>query len=325
METLYPLKFYPILKPKIWGGKRLATLNKEISLLDNCGETWELSGLEEEQSVVMNGFLADNEINELVETYMGDFVGEHVFEQFGNQFPLLFKYIDAQDYLSVQVHPDDALAASRHQSYGKTEMWYIVDTEGEACLISGFNKPVTKESYIESVSNGSLKDILRVEKVEKGDAFFIPAGRVHAIGPGVLLAEIQQTSDITYRIYDWDRVDSEGKARQLHTDYAVDAIDFTMDTSNKIKTDTNLNVTTKIASCPYFVSNKIVFDKKVEKVYAAIDSFIVYMCLEGSYSIKYGTDMIEVNKGETVLIPAIFTEVVLIPNRLTTLLEVYIP
>ncbi len=325
METLYPLKFYPILKPKIWGGKKLEQLNKDISLLDNCGETWELSGVEEEQSVVSNGFLAENEINELVETYMGDLVGEQVFEQFGNQFPLLFKYIDANDYLSVQVHPDDAMAAKRHQSFGKTEMWYIVDADADAKLISGFSKPTTKEDYLKAVADGSLKEIMRSESVEKGDIFFIPAGRVHAIGPGIVLAEIQQTSDITYRIYDWDRVDDQGNPRELHTEFAVDAIDFTMDKSNKLHAKTEMNKTTELVGCPYFVTNKLVFDQKVEKIYAAIDSFVVYMCVEGSYSIQYGDETLAVNKGETVLIPAVLTEIILIPNELTTLLEVYIP
>ncbi len=325
MDLLYPFKFYPILKPKIWGGKKLELLNKDISLLDNCGETWEICGLEESQSVISNGFLANNEINELVETYMGDLVGEQVFERFGNQFPLLFKFIDANDSLSVQVHPGDVLAAERHQSYGKTEMWYVVDADSDATLISGFSKPTTKEDYLTALENKSLKDILRVENVKKGDAFFIPAGRVHAIGSGVLLAEIQQTSDITYRIYDWDRNDTDGNPRELHTEMALDAIDFSMDESNKIETKTEVNTTSKIMACPYFVTNKVVFDKDVEKVYAAIDSFVVYMCLEGSYCIQYGSELLQVNKGETVLIPAIMTEVVLIPNELTTLLEVYIP
>ncbi len=325
MESLYPLKFYPILKPKIWGGKKLEQLNKDISLLDNCGETWELSGVEEDQSVVSNGFLAENEINELVETYMGDLVGEQVFEQFGNQFPLLFKYIDANDYLSVQVHPDDAMAATRHQSFGKTEMWYIVDAEADAKLISGFSKPTTKEDYLKAVADGTLKEIMRSESVEKGDIFFIPAGRVHAIGPGIVLAEIQQTSDITYRIYDWDRVDNQGNPRELHTEFAVDAIDFSMDKSNKLHAKMEMNKTTELVGCPYFVTNKLVFDQKVEKIYAAIDSFVVYMCVEGSYAIQHGDETLAVNKGETVLIPAVLTEIILIPNELTTLLEVYIP
>lgn len=324
--SLYPFKFKPILKPKIWGGQKLSScLNKDISALANCGESWEISGVDEDQTFVENGFLAENEINELVETYMGDLVGEHVFEKFGNQFPLLFKYIDANDYLSVQVHPNDALALSRHQSFGKTEMWYIVDAEPEATLISGFNQPTTKESYLDALNQGKLKDILRSEKVQKGDVFFIPAGRVHAIGPGIVLAEIQQTSDVTYRIYDWDRVSDQNAPRELHTDLALDAIDFTMSSSLKNQAIGELNQTEELVGCPYFVTNRLVFDKTVEKVYAAIDSFVVYMCIEGSYTLQYEDASLKVSKGESVLIPAVIAEVSLIPHETTTLLEVYIP
>jgi mannose-6-phosphate isomerase len=324
--SLYPFKFQPILKSKIWGGHKLGTLlNKDLSTMENCGESWEISGVEEDQSVLGNGFLAENEINDLVETYMGDLVGEHVFEKFGNQFPLLFKYIDANDNLSVQVHPGDALAIKRHECFGKTEMWYVVDADPDATLISGFNQPTTKESYLNALETGKIKDILRFEKVQKGDVFFIPAGRVHAIGKGIVLAEIQQTSDITYRIYDWDRVDANDESRELHTDLALDAIDFTMSSSSKQQAKGDLNQTEELAGCPYFVTNRIVFDKKVEKVYAAIDSFVVYMCIEGSYTLEYEDAKLTVNKGESVLIPALITEVTLVPNETTTLLEVYIP
>jgi mannose-6-phosphate isomerase len=324
--TLYPFKFQPILKSKIWGGRKLETiLNKDISALENCGESWEISGVGEEQSVVENGFLSENEINELVETYMGDLVGEHVFEKFGNQFPLLFKFIDANDFLSVQVHPNDALALRRHQCFGKTEMWYVLDAAPEAFLISGFNQPTTKESYLEALNQGKIKDILRFEKVEKGDVFFIPAGRVHAIGPGIVLAEIQQTSDVTYRIYDWGRTDEKGESRELHTDLALDAIDFTLSTSSKLHVKGDLNKTEELVGCPYFVTNRLVFDKKVEKVYAAIDSFVVYMCLDGSFTLHYEDSSMNVKKGETILIPAAIMEVTLIPHETTTVLEVYIP
>jgi mannose-6-phosphate isomerase len=324
--ALYPLKFQPILKSKIWGGQKLSScLNKDISALENCGETWEISGVETEQSVVSNGFLQENELNELVETYMGDLVGDHVFEQFGNQFPLLFKYIDANDYLSVQVHPDDALALARHNNFGKTEMWYVVEAAPDAVLISGFNQPTSKESYLEALEKGTIKDILRFEKAEKGDVFYIPAGRIHAIGPGIVLAEIQQTSDITYRIYDWQRKDEQGNYRELHTDLALDAINFSLSDSSKKHAESTINSTKELVRSKYFVTNQLIFDKKVEKVYATIDSFVVYMCLEGSYTIAYEDSTMTVNKGETVLIPAIITEITLIPHAQTTLLEVYIP
>ena len=227
MNKLYPLKFKNIFKDKIWGGQKINTiLGKDYTPLSNCGEMWVVSGVEGNQSIVENGFLAENELNEVVEIYMGDLVGEEVYEKYGNEFPVLIKFIDANDFLSIQVHPDDNLAKKRHAGNGKTEMWYIVEASPEAELISGFSKKVDKETYLEHLQNKTLKEILNFERVKAGDVFYMPAGRVHAIGPGILLAEIQQTSDITYRIYDWDRLGVDGSLRELHTDLALDAIDF---------------------------------------------------------------------------------------------------
>jgi len=199
MNTLYPLKFKPIFKDKIWGGEKIKTeLGMDYGNLPNCGEVWVISGVDGNQTVVENGFLKDNELNELVEVYMGDLVGEKNFDKFGNEFPLLIKFIDANDWLSVQVHPDDALAAKRNIGQGKTEMWFTLGADKSTQLISGFNQEMDKETYLKHLNDGTLKDILNYEDVKKGDVFFIPAGRVHALGPGMLLAEIQQTSDTTY-------------------------------------------------------------------------------------------------------------------------------
>ncbi len=227
--TLYPLKFKPILKDKIWGGAKLRdVLGKKAS--DKAGESWEISSVEGDISIVENGFLAGNSLLEVAEVYMGDLVGDSIFDRFGVEFPLLIKFIDAADFLSVQVHPDDAMARERHNSYGKTEMWYIVESDqGE--LIAGFNRKLDREQYLRHFNGGSLKEILNHEAVAPGDIYFMPAGRIHAIGPGVLLAEIQQTSDVTYRIYDWDRIDDQGNPRELHTDLALDAIDFSFHSS----------------------------------------------------------------------------------------------
>jgi len=325
MNNLYPLKFEPILKDKIWGGSRLRTVLNKSNASDKCGESWEISAVEGNISVVSNGFLAGNNLQELIEVYMGDLVGDKIYDQFGIEFPLLIKFIDANDSLSIQVHPDDEMARRRHNAYGKTEMWHIVEANEGAELISGFNKELTKEIYLDHLKNKTLREILNFEKVQAGDVFFMPAGRVHAIGPGILLAEIQQTSDVTYRIYDWDRVDDQGKSRELHTDMALDAIDFKH--YNKYRTDyeTELNFTTNLADCNYFTTGLVYFNQPVEKDYNFIDSFVIYMCLEGSFD--FVSDQVKpmtIHAGESVLIPAVLKNVELIPDGTTRALEVYI-
>jgi len=198
MNILYPIKFKPIVKEKIWGGTRLKNLlNKNVEEMSNAGESWEISACGEDLSIVENGFLKDNNIQELIEIYMGDLVGDKVYDKFGLEFPLLIKFIDANDYLSIQVHPDDEFAFKHHNSFGKTEMWYIVDAEKDAELIVGFNQEMNKQKYLQHYGSGTLRDVLNFDKVKNDDVFFMPAGRVHATGPGILFAEIQQTSDLT--------------------------------------------------------------------------------------------------------------------------------
>ena len=223
---LYPLKFQPILKDKIWGGTKLKTIFGKPAQTDKLGESWELSGYEGDESVVENGFLAGNNLTELIEIYMGELIGDKVYEQFGMSFPLLFKLIDANENLSIQVHPGDEVAAERHGSFGKTEMWYVVDADPGAELIIGFTKDCTRDEYVDALENDQVEELLQNVPVKKGDVFFIPAGLVHAIGKGVVVAEIQQSSDITYRIYDYKRVDDHGNERDLHTAEALDVIDF---------------------------------------------------------------------------------------------------
>ncbi len=324
MNDLYPFKFTPIYKETIWGGKKLKTiLNKNIPS-QKIGESWELSGVKDNVSVVTNGFLEGNDLEELIEIYMGDLVGDKVYERFGLEFPLLIKFIDANDDLSIQVHPDDKLAAERHQSFGKTEMWYVMQNEPGATLISGFNKKTDKSVYLDHLNKGKLKDLLNAEEVAPGDVFFIPAGRVHAIGKGILLAEIQQTSDITYRIYDWDRKDAEGKSRQLHTELAVDAIDYSFATKYKTDYKFGMNKTSNIVDNPYFFTNILNFDQSVEKDYNLIDSFVIYICMEGEFEIQSGESVTKVSKGETVLVPSILKNLMLVPKMKSKLLEVYI-
>lgn len=324
--SLYPLKFNPILKDKIWGGSKLKTvLNKDFSPLPNAGESWEISGVEGDVSVVSNGFLEGNNLEELIEIYMGDLVGDHVYENFGIEFPLLIKFIDANDVLSIQVHPDDVLSKERHNAFGKTEMWYVIEADKGSELIVGFNQKVDKDTYIKKLEEGKLEEILNNEPVAKGSCFFIPAGRVHAIGKGILLAEIQQTSDVTYRIYDFNRTDDKGTPRELHTELAVDAIDYSFEKKYKTEYQSEINKTSELVRCPYFTTNLLEFDQPVEKNYIDLDSFVIYMCLEGAFEISYGEgEKIDVQKGETVLIPASLDDLILKPLQKTQILEVYI-
>ena len=296
-------------------------LGKEAS--DSAGESWEISGVEGDISVVENGFLEGNSLQELAEVYMGDLLGDSVYEKFGVEFPLLIKFIDAAEVLSVQVHPDDALARLRHNSYGKSEMWYIIESDkGE--LIAGFNRELDKEQYLKYFKEGKLKEILNHETVAPGEIYFMPAGRVHAIGAGVLLAEIQQTSDITYRIYDWDRTDDEGNPRELHTDLALDAIDFSFHSSYHTPYQALLNNTIPTVDSPYFTTSVIQLDQPVEKDFNMIDSFVIYLCVEGSVGITYPGGAESIQKGETILIPAELKNLAIVPTEPSTLLEVYI-
>ncbi|NIJ44729.1 mannose-6-phosphate isomerase [Wenyingzhuangia heitensis] len=318
----YPIKFTPILKERIWGGEKLIHTFKKQSNKKNIGESWEISDVKGDVSVVENGFLAGQSLKELITTYKGDFVGNKVYKQFGNDFPILIKFIDAKTPLSIQVHPSNELAKERHNSFGKNEMWYVMDVDNDGELIVGFNKTVTKQEYIEHVNNGTVLDILNAEKVEPGDTFYIPTGRVHAIGAGTVIAEIQQTSDITYRIYDYDRVDATtGKQRELHTDLAIDAINYNV--ADQYKTTYNLaeNQSSTLVHSPYFNTNIIQLTNKVTKDYSQLDSFVIYMCVEGSFSLECNGDVITVNKGETILLPAT-TEQIHVDSKKAVILEV---
>lgn len=326
MTKLYPLKFTPILKDKIWGGRKLEQyLNKTIAPLPNAGESWEISGVPGNVSVVSNGFLAGNTLEEIIEIYMGDLVGDKVYNQYGLEFPLLIKFIDANDVLSIQVHPDDELAKERHNSFGKTEMWYVMQADKGAELISGFNQEIDKKSYLEKLEANDLESIMGSRKVEEGDVFFIPAGRVHAIGKGILLAEIQQSSDVTYRIYDFNRKDSEGNTRELHTDQAVDAIDYTYVDDVKTSYPVKSNEVNEVVKCDYFTTNVLELTEEVKKDFYELDSFLVYMCVEGGAEIIYNDGKSEaLSLGETVLVPANLKEISIRPVGKARLLEVHL-
>lgn len=325
MSELYPLKFEPILKEKIWGGNALATrFGKKAPADAKIGESWELSAVSENLSVVTNGFLAGNNIEELIEVYMGDLTGEAVFDKFGNEFPLLIKLIEAREDLSVQVHPPDDMARERHNAYGKTEMWYILESQKPSYIYTGFRRPVAKEEFEKALEDGTLPDLLNKEEAHPGDVFFTPAGRVHAIGAGIILAEIQQTSDITYRIYDWGRKDNKGNSRELHIDLAFDAINFSMSGKNKIRKEPIPGMVENLVNCEYFHTNIINFKSPVPRDYYANDSFVIFICTEGRFSISWDSNNEIVLKGETVLLPASITNVVLRPEPEASVLEIFI-
>lgn len=322
--VLYPLKFKPIFKDKIWGGRKIKEqLGLDFGSLPNCGEVWLLSGLWDEQSEVANGDFEGDEINDLVETFMGDLVGESVFDKYGEQFPLLLKIIDANDWLSVQVHPDDELAEKRGIGNGKTEMWYVMHADKDAELVMGFNREMTRMDYVKVMKNNTLRDVLNYEKVEAGDVFFIPAGRVHALGPDIMVAEIQQTSDTTYRIYDWDRINEAGMSRELHIPQSVEAIDFAIPDQYKIEVQDVMNKTVPVVDCQYFVTNLLQLQGEMEKDYSNLDSFVILLCTEGIFSLVWENGAVFVKQGECVLIPNIVKKVSIRAERYCKLLEVY--
>jgi mannose-6-phosphate isomerase len=316
MSELYPLKFEPILKEKIWGGTALVNHYFKKADPSLCyGESWEISAVSDNLSIVSNGFLA---------VYMGDITGDAVYERFDVEFPLLIKIIEAREDLSIQVHPGNELAKERHKSYGKTEMWYILESDKNSKIFTGFKEPVNKETYLDALKSGDLAGLLNVERPLPGDVFFTPAGRVHSISAGIILIEIQQTSDITYRIFDWNRTDSNGNPRELHTGLALDAIDFKATGKNRIAVNPILNKTENLVNCEFFTTNVISFNERISKDYNLIDSFVIYVCIDGEFLIRWEGNSEPVIKGETVLLPAMIKEVILEPSPQSKLLEIFI-
>jgi len=301
---MYPLKFHPILKERLWGGQKLKTvLGKDIPN-NITGESWEVSTVEGDVSVVANGKFAGTSLQDLIDEYTEDLLGKSVFERFGKDFPILIKFIDAKLDLSIQLHPNDELAKERHNSFGKTEMWYIMDADAEANLIVGFNKNVSKEEYAESLKNDKLLELLNYENVGEGDTFFINTGKIHAIGAGVLLAEIQQTSDITYRVFDFNRRDKNGNLRDLHTEQAMDAIDYEKKDDFKVLYSNKIDEVNEMIECPYFTTKFLNLTEDFEQDVSHRDSFTIYMCVGGSASVENEDGMETIKNGETLLISA---------------------
>lgn len=324
---LYPLVFEPILKDKIWGGERLKhKLNKDCGGSTSCGESWELSDVEDDVSIISNGPLKGTSLRTLLSKKSIEVLGKKVNSIYGNEFPLLVKFIDANEDLSIQVHPNDELAKKRHNCLGKTEMWYLVDTDKDTHLISGFSKQSNREEYLQHLKSGTLDLILNKEKVQKGDVFYIPAGRVHTIGKGCLIAEIQQTSDITYRIYDFDRKDKDGNLRELHTDLALEAIDYNYHETYKTKYKEELNTTTPLVADRYFTTNKLTFNKTLKRDYSTLDSFVIYTCVEGDFSLTGNGFSLDLSMGQVVLIPSTIDTLSVSPRTpQASILETYIP
>lgn len=318
------LKFEPILKEKIWGGEKLMTLFNKNSSQTNIGESWEISDVENDTSIVSNGNLSGLNLKELIAQFKGDLVGNRIYQQFGNNFPLLIKFIDAKEALSIQLHPNDALAKERHNSFGKTEMWYVMQADEKANLIVGFNNEVSSKEYLHHLENNSLMDILNSDEVQPSDVYFIPTGRVHAIGAGVVLAEIQQTSDITYRIYDWDRPNPDGTYRDLHTEEAIDVIDYEVQESYKTSYSKKENQSSEIVSCPYFTTNVIPLNGTISIDNSSKNSFVIYMCVQGEVEFLYQNQKEKLRMGETILIPACINNIQISSIEKAELLEVYI-
>ena len=304
---LYPLFFKPIPKDRLWGGRKLMDFLHKPFQGKEIGESWELSAVSGDESVVSDGPLQGKQLNELIEIYKADLVGKSVYERFGNDFPVLIKYIDARKELSVQLHPHDYLAKERHNSFGKNEMWYIMDADPEAQLIAGFSKDTDKKEYQQHLQNGKIEDLLHYETVKRGDTFFIRTGTVHAIGAGILLAEIQQTSDVTYRIFDWNRKDKDGNTRELHTELALDAIDFAKRDNHKVAYTAEPNQRSLMVDSPYFTTEIIAVQGEMHVQTDQLDSFVVLMAVHGDSEISVDNTSYQLPFGSTVLLPACLT------------------
>ncbi|MDR2520823.1 MAG: class I mannose-6-phosphate isomerase [Bacteroidales bacterium OttesenSCG-928-I14] len=324
---LYPLKFEPILKSVIWGGKRICRYKNIYPLLDKIGESWEISGLKENISIVNNGFLSGNPLNELIKIYKEKLLGKFIYENVGAIFPLLVKFIDAKQSLSVQVHPNDIIARERHNSFGKTEMWYIIKASKGAFLYSGFQKKMNAQKYLQILKKNTFIDSLKKYIVKSGDVFFIPAGCVHAIGAGCFIVEVHQTSNITYRIYDYNRKDLNGNLRQLHTELAKDTINYKAFYSYQQKFLLQKQKTNNILiNCSFFTIKKIENRKNSQIWTRHIDRFVIYICLQGKvHFLDKLNNTIDLKRGETVLIPANNSEIICLTfKEKSILLEIYI-
>ena len=310
MQT-YPLKFKPILKERIWGGTKLRKQFGKPANGSNIGESWEVSAVPGDVSEIANGAYSGETLDNLIDRYPEELLGKSVLSRFGKTFPILIKFIDAAADLSIQVHPDDQLAKERHNSFGKTEMWYVMDADPGARLLVDFNQQVAPDEYKKRLADNTLLDIMNREEVREGDTFFINAGKLHAIGAGVMLAEIQQTSDITYRVYDYDRQDTHGNRRELHTEQALDAIDFSLRQDFRVSYDKKENTGNPMVNSPYFTTQYLPINGRVSRDLSERDAFSIFIAVDGTVDLITSLGRISLKKGETCLIPAALNSLVL--------------
>lgn len=328
MNDLYPLKFKPQYFTKPWGGTHIASIPfLKDAPAEKCGEAWLLSGVDGHQSIVTNGFLEGNELNELVEVYMEDLVGEQVFNEYGEIFPILIKLLDTTEWLSVQVHPDNELAIKQQGvPFGKTEMWYIMNASDDAGLLNGFKNKTDRNQILKALENSTLADKVNMLNPATGDVYFTPAGKIHAVGPGLTLAEIQQTSDFTYRLYDWGRTDNEGKPRELHIEKGLEALNYD-DISTGKTAPTRLGPTMDtLVNCPQFVTNRITLKagQKIRREYMTLDSFVILFSVQGDAVYEWDGKEESLNKGECILVPATLDDLLLSTKTDAKILEVFI-
>jgi mannose-6-phosphate isomerase len=304
---MYPLKFEPIFKEVLWGGEKILSYKGINSSLKNIGESWEISTIPQQVSIVSNGKWKGRSLIELIKEYQGKLTGESIYQEHKENLPLLFKFIDTKDHCSVQVHPNDEIAKKKHSCNGKTEIWYVIDAEPDAVLISGFSKKITPEEFQVRIKENTLEEILFHHEVKAGDVFFVPAGRIHAIGRGLLVAEIQQNSDITYRVYDYGRQSKKGDKRELHTEDAIEALNFSVVEPSELKfeTSTSKKDYIELVNSDFFDVNLLSIKHTLQQDFTGLDSFIVYMCIEGTGKIQSkNNEDVFFKQGESILIPA---------------------
>lgn len=323
---MYPLKFQPLLKSTIWGGEKIIPFKSLDLQQEKVGESWEISGVPGDESVVANGADAGKNLQQMMDEYKGALVGEENYKRFNGQFPLLIKFIDAQDDLSIQVHPDDELAEKRHNSRGKTEMWYVIDNaKGKAHLRSGLSQQITPEQYAAMIADNTITDALKEYAVQPGDVYYLPAGRIHSIGAGCFIAEIQETSNITYRIYDFNRKDKNGNTRELHTELSKDAIDYSVEDDYRTNYTPKKDEPVELVSCPYFTTTVYDLTEPMSLDYSELDSFVIYICMEGKATVTDNEgNTVPMQAGESILFPATTKELEVRPEGNAKFLETYV-
>ena len=302
-------KFEPLLKQTLWGGDKIIPFKHLKDNLETVGESWEISGVKDNETIVAEGPQKGKSLNELVREMKGQLVGEENYQRFGDEFPLLIKFIDARQDLSIQVHPTDEIAQRQGKRRGKTEMWYALESAPGAQLYNGLKQQITPDAYKQMVENDTITDALARYEVQEGDVFFIPAGRIHAIGAGCFVAEIQQTSDVTYRIYDFKRKDKNGNYRELHTELAAESIDYTVLPNYRAEYKHIKNEGIQVASCPYFTTAVYDLDEPMTLDYTELDSFVILIAVKGEGTIIANGEETTFRMGDTILLPATTGEV----------------